>query len=150
MLKERILALDVGQVRIGIAVSDLLGITANGVETYTRKGDDLVDAQYICKVAASYAPVKLLFGLPRNMNGTYGPQAEKIRSFAAVVAEQFGGEIEFYDERLTTAAATRVLLEADMSRKKRKKVVDKMAAVLILQGYLDYTANQAARGQLDE
>ncbi len=150
MLKERILALDVGQVRIGIAVSDLLGITANGVETYTRKGDDLVDAQYICKVAASYAPVKLLFGLPRNMNGTYGPQAEKIRSFAAVVAEQFGGEIEFYDERLTTAAATRVLLEADMSRKKRKKVVDKMAAVLILQGYLDYTANQAARRQLDE
>ena len=150
MLRERILALDVGQVRIGIAVSDLLGITANGVETYTRKGDDLVDAQYICKVAASYAPVKLLFGLPRNMNGTYGPQAEKIRSFAAVVAEQFGGEIEFYDERLTTAAATRVLLEADMSRKKRKKVVDKMAAVLILQGYLDYTANQAARRQLDE
>ena len=150
MLKERILALDVGQVRIGIAVSDLLGITANGVETYTRKGDDLVDAQYICKVAASYAPVKLLFGLPRNMNGTYGPQAEKIRSFAAVVAEQFGGEIEFYDERLTTAAATRVLLEADMSRKKRKKEVDKMAAVLILQGYLDYTANQAARRQLDE
>ena len=110
MLKERILALDVGQVRIGIAVSDLLGITANGVETYTRKGDDQADAEYICKVAASYAPVRLLFGLPRNMNGTYGPQAEKIRAFAAVVAERFDGQIEFYDERLTTAAATRVLL----------------------------------------
>ena len=150
MLKERILALDVGQVRIGIAVSDLLGITANGVETYTRKGDDQADAEYICRVAASYAPVRLLFGLPRNMNGTYGPQAEKIRAFAAVVAERFDGQIEFYDERLTTAAATRVLLEADVSRKKRKKVVDKMAAVLILQGYLDYTANQAARRQNDE
>ena len=101
-------------------------------------------------MAASYAPVRLLFGLPRNMNGTYGPQAEKIRAFAAVVAERFNGQIEFYDERLTTAAATRVLLEADVSRKKRKKVVDKMAAVLILQGYLDYTANQAARRQNDE
>ena len=84
------------------------------------------------------------------MNGTYGPQAEKTRNFAQIVAEQFGGEIDFYDERLTTAAATRALLEADMSRQKRKKVVDKVAAVVILQGYMDYIANQAARRQRDE
>lgn len=150
MLQERIMAFDVGERRIGVAVSDLLGITANGLESYTRKGDDAEDARYLCSLARQYAPVKLVFGLPRNMNGTYGPQAEKTRNFAQIVAEQFGGEIDFYDERLTTAAATRALLEADMSRQKRKKVVDKVAAVVILQGYMDYIANQAARRQRDE
>ena len=138
MLQERIMAFDVGERRIGVAVSDLLGITANGLESYTRKGDDVEDARYLCSLARQYAPVKLVFGLPRNMNGTYGPQAEKTRNFAQI------------DERLTTAAATRALLEADMSRQKRKKVVDKVAAVVILQGYMDYIANQAARRQRDE
>lgn len=103
MLQERIMAFDVGERRIGVAVSDLLGITANGLESYTRKGDDVEDARYLCSLARQYAPVKLVFGLPRNMNGTYGPQAEKTRNFAQIVAEQFGGEIDFYDERLTTA-----------------------------------------------
>ena len=134
---RRAMALDVGSVRIGIAVSDPMRITANGLETYTRTGDDEADAQYIAGLAKKYAPVTLVFGLPRNLNGTYGPQAEKTRQFADTVAKYFDGDIEFFDERLTTAAAERVLLEADVSRKKRKGVIDKMAAVIILQGYLE-------------
>ena len=133
---ERILALDVGDKRIGLAVSDPLGITAQGLETYTRKGDDEADAAYIRSLAAQYAPVKLLFGLPRTMDGSYGFQAEKVKKFAEVVLAEWDGPHDFYDERLTTAAAERVLLDADVSRKKRRKVIDKLAAVVILQGYL--------------
>lgn len=132
----RAMALDVGSVRVGVAVSDPMRITANGLETYRRTGDDEADAKYLADLAKKYAPVTLVIGLPRNMNGTYGPQAEKTRDFAKVVAKYFPGEIVFFDERLTTAAAERVLLEADVSRKRRKEVVDKMAAVIILQGYL--------------
>jgi len=136
-MMERILALDVGDRRIGLAVSDALGITAQGLETYTRKGDDEADAAYIRSLAAQYAPVKLLFGLPRNMDGSYGFQAEKVRAFAEAVLKEWDGEHDFYDERLTTAAAERVLLDADVSRKKRRGVIDKLAAVVILQGYLE-------------
>lgn len=137
-MKDRILALDVGDKRIGIAVSDPLGITAQGLETYTRIGDDERDAAYIRNFAAKYKPVTLLVGMPRNMNGTYGPQAEKVRAFAEVISKDWEGSIEFYDERLTTASAERVLIQADMSRQKRRKVIDKVAAVVILQGYLDF------------
>lgn len=133
---ERVLALDVGDKRIGIAVSDPLGLIANGLETYTRKSEE-EDVDYICKMAEQYKPVRLLFGLPRNMNGTYGPQSEKVQAFAKQVGEKFLGEIEFEDERMTTIIAERVLIEANMSRKKRRTVVDKVAAVVILQGYLD-------------
>lgn len=133
---ERVLALDVGDKRIGIAVSDPLGMIANGLETYTRRSEE-EDVDHICQMAEQYKPVRLLFGLPRNMNGTYGPQSEKVQAFAAQVGEKFAGTIEFEDERMTTIIAERVLIEADMSRKKRRKVVDKVAAVVILQGYLD-------------
>lgn len=140
---SRAMALDVGSVRVGVAVSDPMRITANGVETYKRTGDDEADAKYLAALANKYAPVTLVFGLPRNMNGTYGPQAGKTREFAGIVAKYFDGEIDFYDERLSTAAAERVLLEADVSRKKRKTVIDKMAAVIILQGYLAYSNRRA-------
>ncbi len=143
MVQNRAMALDVGSHRIGVAVSDPMRITANGIETYKRTGDDEKDAVYLADLANKYAPLTLVFGLPRNMNGTYGPQAEKTREFAALVGKYFAGEIEFYDERLTTAAAERVLLEADVSRKKRKNVIDKMAAVIILQGYLEYSKSRA-------
>ncbi len=133
---QRILALDVGDKRIGVAVSDPLGISAQGLETYNRK-DDEADIKHIIELANSYKPVKLLFGMPRNMNGTYGPQSEKVRAFANAVTENWDGEHDFYDERLSTVAAERILIEADMSRQKRRKVIDKMAAVVILQGYLD-------------
>lgn len=135
---QRVLALDVGDRRIGLAVSDLLGVTAQGLETYTRCDDDLAaDVRHILQVAGQYRPVRLLFGMPRNMDGSYGQQAEKVRAFAAAVAAQWDGEYDFFDERLTTMSAERVLLEADVSRRRRKQVVDKLAAVIILQGYLD-------------
>lgn len=132
----RILALDVGDKRIGVAVSDALGITAQGLETYTRTGDIEKDVAYILKLAKGYEPVRLLFGMPRNMDGSYGFQAERVKEFANAVLNNFTGEHAFYDERLTTVSAERVLIEAEMSWQKRRKVVDKLAAVVILQGYL--------------
>lgn len=145
---QRVLALDVGDRRIGLAVSDLLGLTAQGVETYTRQEDDLAaDVRHILEVAGRYRPVRLLFGMPRNMNGSYGAQAEKVRAFAAAVTALWDGEYDFYDERLTTLSAQRVLLDADLSRKRRKQVVDKLAAVIILQAYLDSgAASRPPRG----
>ncbi len=134
---QRILALDVGDKRIGIAVSDPLGFTAQPIETYHRVGSLKKDVAYIIGVTKRYAPCKLLFGLPRNMDGSYGEQAEKVRRFAEAVLAEFEGEHDFYDERLTTMAARRVLLDADVSRNKQKKVIDKLAAVVILQSYMD-------------
>ncbi len=134
---QRILALDVGDKRIGVAVSDPLGYTAQGLETYTRKETLEQDVDYILNLAERYRPVRLLFGMPRNMDGSYGFQSEKVRAFADAVLQKWDGEHDFYDERLTTAAAERVLLDADVSRKKRRQVIDKMAAVVILQGYME-------------
>ena len=134
---KRVLALDVGDKRIGIAVSDPLGFTAQGLMTYNRGGDPVEDAAYIRGIAERYAPVKLLFGMPRNMDGSYGSAAEKVKSFSALVMEGLDVEYDFYDERLTTVKAEKVLYDARMDWKKRRKVVDKLAAVVILQGYLD-------------
>ena len=137
----RILAFDVGEKRIGAAVSDPLGITAQGIETYHRTDDTDRDVKYLLSLADGYRPVKLVFGMPRNMDGSYGMQAEATKAFADAVLEKWDGEHAFQDERLTTASARRVLLEADMRRDKRKKVIDKLAAVLILQSYLDAHGN---------
>lgn len=138
----RCLGLDVGQRRIGISVSDLLGLTAQGVETFTRTDDPEKDLEHIISVAQKYAPVRIVFGLPRNMNGSYGFQAESVRDFAKALLDRHFFEHDFTDERLTTVSAERVLLEADITRKKRKQVIDKMAAVLILQSYLDSGAHE--------
>lgn len=134
---KRILAFDIGDKRIGVAVSDPLGFTAQGLETYTRCGDEARDIAYLLDIAQRYKPVSLLFGMPRNMNGSYGAQSEKVRAFAEAMTANWDEQPIFYDERLTSAAAERTLLEADMSRAKRRKVIDKLAAVMILQGYLD-------------
>jgi len=133
---QRVLALDVGDKRIGLAVSDPLGITAQGLETYTRTGDLDKDTDYIIAKANGYRPVRLLFGMPRNMDGSYGFASEKVKDFAAAVLAKWDGEHAFYDERLTTVEAERVLCEAELNWKQRRKVVDKVAAVVILQGYL--------------
>ena len=138
---QRIVAFDVGEKRIGIAVSDALGWTAQGLETYARRNTE-ADIDYLLSVAARYAPCKLLFGMPRNMDGSYGPQADKTRRFADRLARSMEAagssyEIAFEDERLTTAQARNVLISADVSRKNRKAVIDKMAAALILQSYMD-------------
>ena len=140
MNNSRIMGLDIGDVRIGIALSDLLGITAQGQETYTRTGDDEADADYIVAFADMNDVSRIVCGLPKNMNGTIGEQAEKTRAFADLIASRTKADIVFVDERLTTVSANRVLLEADTSRKKRKKVVDKIAATIILQTYLDSAA----------
>ena len=134
---QRVLALDVGDKRIGLAVSDALGITAQGLETYVRTGDLEKDAAYVRAVAERYRPVRLLFGMPRNMDGSYGFQAENVRAFADAVLNGWEGEHAFYDERLSTVSAERVLFEAELNWQKRRKVVDKLAATIILQGYLD-------------
>jgi putative Holliday junction resolvase len=93
--------------------------------------------EYINKVLEQYKPVKIVVGLPKNMNGTLGQQSEKVKSFVSELKRYFSGEIVYWDERLTTLSAHRAMLEADLSRKKRKKRVDQVAAVLILQSYLD-------------
>ena len=137
----RILAFDVGEKRIGVAVSDPLGITAQGIETYHRTDDLEQDVAHLIKLANGYKPVKIVFGLPRNMDGSYGFQAQITREFADAVLAKWDGDHAFQDERLTTASARRVLIEADVSRDKRKQVIDKVAAVVILQGYLDAHGN---------
>ena len=137
----RIMAFDIGEKRIGIAVSDPLGITAQGIETYHRTDDLEQDVAYLVKLASGYRPVKLVFGLPRNMDGSYGFQAQITREFAEAVLAKWDGDHAFQDERLTTTSARRVLIEADVSRDKRKQVIDKVAAVVILQSYLDAHGN---------
>lgn len=134
---QRIMAFDIGERRVGVAVSDALGITAQGLETYVRGDDPDEDARYLLSLAKRYEPVKLVFGLPRNMDGSYGAQAAYTREFAERMLADWDGEHAYCDERLTSKSAERVLLEADVSRKKRKAVIDKLAAVVILQGYLE-------------
>lgn len=133
----RIIGLDVGDKRIGIALSDLLMITAQPVETYTRMQEEQSDIEYLVGLMEKNDVDKIVCGLPKNMNGTIGEQAEKVQAFAEKLKEASGKQLVYWDERLTTKSAHRTLLEADVSRKKRKKVVDKIAAVYILQGYMD-------------
>ena len=137
MFYKRIMGLDVGDKRIGISLSDPLRITAQGIESYNRQDTEEKDIAYIAEMAKKNDVEFIVCGLPKNMNGTIGPQAEKVMAFAERVSEASGLRIEYSDERLTTVLVERTLIEADMSRSKRRKVVDKLAAVTILQGYLD-------------
>ncbi|SFE27777.1 Holliday junction resolvase RuvX [Alteribacillus iranensis] len=134
----KILALDVGMKRIGVAVSDELGWTAQGLETIHVKGDSPLEAfGRINELMKEQSTDEIVIGLPKNMDGTIGPRGEQCQEFAAQLESELGATVHMYDERLTTQAAERTLIEADVSRKKRKKVVDKMAAVMILQGFLE-------------
>jgi putative Holliday junction resolvase len=135
----RIGGLDVGDRRIGVAVSDELGWTAQGLCVVTRTKLD-ADLEAVRKSLAEYTPTTIVVGLPKNMNGTLGPQAQKVMAFARALEEALAIPVELWDERLSTVGAERVLLEADLSRAKRRKVIDKAAAVFILQGYLDRLA----------
>lgn len=132
----RILGLDVGDRTIGVAISDPLGFTAQGITTIRRKSEES-DIEKLVEICKEYSVETIVSGLPKNMNGTIGEQAEKVQKFCATLSEHVDIEIKFWDERLTTMAAHRAMLEADMSRKKRKGLVDKIAATYILQGYLD-------------
>ena len=134
-LRPRVLCLDVGERRIGVAISDLLGLTAQGLETIDSKGVAR-DIERVVQLAESYQVAAIVCGLPKNMNGTEGFQAQRVREFAGHL-EARGYQIIYQDERLTTASARNVLIEANVSRQKRKQVIDKMAAGYILQGFLD-------------
>lgn len=134
----RIMGLDVGSKTVGVAVSDALGWTAQGIETVKideTNGDFGIDR--IAELVKEYAITEFVVGYPKNMNNTVGPRGEASENYKKLLEETFSLPVKLWDERLTTMAAERMLIEADVSRKKRKQVIDKMAAVMILQGYLD-------------
>jgi len=136
---RRILALDLGEKRIGLAVSDPERVLASGRGVYQRRNlDD--DLEYLKRLIAEEGIGELVLGLPQNMDGSLGPQAERALEFQRSLEERLNLPVQLFDERLTTAEAERVLLEADLSRRRRRLVRDELAAVLILQGYLDYRA----------
>lgn len=132
----RIMALDVGSRTIGIACSDALLMTAQGIETIRRTSLEN-DFNRLRELISEYEVHELVVGMPKNMNGTKGERAEKTEEFVEKMKAVIDLPVTFWDERLSTVMAERQLIAADVSRKKRKGVIDKMAAVVILQGYLD-------------
>jgi putative holliday junction resolvase len=141
-LKHRILGLDVGARRIGIAVSDGLGITAQGLETLERRNKRW-DFEYLRRVIREYEVKEIVVGLPLRMSGNEGTQSEKMRAFADDLAQKFRIPVHLWDERLTSAEANRFLRETELSIEKRGKAVDRMAAVLILQGWMESRSSSA-------
>ncbi|MDM5330910.1 Holliday junction resolvase RuvX [Neobacillus sp. CF12] len=134
----RIMGLDVGSKTVGIAISDELGWTAQGLKTLKIDEErNKFGFDEIGQLIKEYGITDVVIGLPKNMNGSIGPRGEASQRYAEQLEKLFSVSTILWDERLTTMAAERVLLEADVSRKKRKKVIDKMAAMMILQGYLD-------------
>jgi len=132
----KLLGIDYGDVRIGLAVSDDLGWTAQGALVLKRSAPEK-DLERIGQFIRERGVERIVLGWPRNMNGTSGPRAQLSEQFAEQLRARFALPVELWDERLSTMAAERVLLEADVSRKKRKQVVDQMAAAIILQNYMD-------------
>ena len=133
----RTMSLDLGSRTIGVAVSDLTGLIANGVETIRRTSPER-DFVRIGELVTQWEVEEIVLGYPKNMNGTIGERAELTKAFAEELRSRFPDvTVVLWDERLSTVAAERVLIEADLQRKKRRKVIDMMAAVVILQNYLD-------------
>ena len=138
------MGLDVGSKTVGIAVSDPFGWTAQGVEIIRIDEEQgKFGFERLGELAKEYQVTKFVVGLPKNMNNSIGPRAEASMAYAEKIKELFDLPVDFQDERLTTVQAERMLVEqADVSRSKRKKVIDKLAAVMILQNYLDRTGNK--------
>lgn len=135
------MGLDYGDKTIGVAVSDAFGWTAQGIEVIRRrKPED--DMERLRQLASEYEVTGIVVGLPKNMNNTIGPRGEMCIAFSDTLREQLQLPVSMWDERLTTVSAQRTLIEADVSRNKRKQVVDKMAAAIILQNYLDYQSKR--------
>ena len=132
----RKMALDYGEVRIGVAFSDLLNIIANGYETYTRRDLD-ADLNYLTQLAREHEVDEIVMGLPINMDGTEGERVQATRAFGEKLQKVSGLKISYIDERLTSVSAERLLISADVRRENRKKVIDKISATIILQNYLD-------------
>ena len=145
-MKERWMGLDYGTKTVGVAVSDVLGITAQGVETVTRKSNKKL-RQTLARIEAlieEYEVSKVVLGLPKNMNNTLGERVEKTLAFKEMLERRTNLPVVMWDERLTTNAAEQILIESGVRRENRKSVIDKIAAVLILQGYLDLQAQGKA------
>ena len=140
MLDGIIMGLDVGDKTIGVAVSDLMGLTAQGVKTVKRVGKKK-DIEALKEIIKERQVNKIVSGLPKNMNGTLGPQGEKVIKFCELLEQETGIKIEYWDERLSTVAAERTLIQGNVRRENRKGVIDMVAAVIILQGYLDRQRN---------
>jgi putative holliday junction resolvase len=141
----RILAIDYGTVRIGLALSDPSGFLAQSLDVLKRRSDD--DAiMRIAEIAREREASEMVVGLPLNMNGSEGEKADICRAFAAKLEERTGLPVHLFDERLTTVAAQRTLIEQDVRRSKRKQVVDAVAATVLLQTYLDF-CNRDSRKQ---
>ncbi|MBD7943789.1 MULTISPECIES: Holliday junction resolvase RuvX [Psychrobacillus] len=134
----RIMGLDVGSRTVGVAISDALGWTAQGIETI-KINEDVQEfgIERIDELVKQHQVSEFVVGFPKNMNNSIGPRAEASEQFAKLLTDKYNFPVTLWDERLTTMAAERMLIDADVSRKKRKQVIDKMAAVMILQGYLD-------------
>lgn len=130
------MGLDLGTKTIGVAVSDGLGLTAQGVTT-VRRTSLKADLAALATVVSEHEVTHVVLGLPLNMDGSEGPRAEASRKFADTLTQSLGVTVELWDERLSTVAATRTLLEADVSRARRREVIDQVAAQFILQGWLD-------------
>ena len=128
--------MDIGDVRIGVAISDPLGISTNGIETHRSAGRER-DVAYFAEMAKIRGCERIVLGLPLNMDGTEGDRAALVREFGAALAESSGLPIDYEDERLTTVEAEEMLIEAGLSREERKKVIDKVAAEIILRSYLN-------------
>ena len=140
----RILGLDYGSKTVGVAVSDPLGFTAQGVELIRRKSENKMRQTLarIEELIAQYQVEEIVLGLPKNMNNTLGDRAEKSLELKETLERRTGLPVVMWDERLTTVSANRVLMETGVRRENRKEHVDEIAAVFILQGYLDYLANK--------
>ncbi len=141
----RILGIDMGEKRIGLALSDPLGYTAQGLKTIQIKNPEEI-CDRLMDVIKEKKVELLLFGLPRNMNGTLGPQAKKVQEYAQKLKSLSQLPVDFEDERLSTVSAEQVLLMADQSRAKRKKAIDRLSAVIILQSYLDRKSTEKNKG----
>lgn len=137
----RTMSLDLGEVRIGIAVSDIMNVIANGYETYTRQNIQK-DVEHVVNIVKEKGVGTIVLGLPINMDGTKGERVEKTYAFAEELKKVTDCKIDYMDERLTTVTAERVLIDGNVRRDKRKQVIDKLAATIILQSYLDMKSKE--------
>ena len=145
MMNQRIIGLDYGSKTVGVAVSDPLGFTAQGLETITRKDENKLRKTYarIEALIREYEAEKIVLGYPKNMNDTEGERVQKTLAFKEALERRTGLEVVLWDERMSTVASERVLMEGNVRREDRKTYIDKMAAAFILQGYLDYQSFSA-------
>lgn len=142
-MSDRILGLDFGSKTVGVAISDPLGFTAQGLEIIRRDRESKIRQTLarIEEIIEEYEVKSIVLGLPKNMDGTEGERVQKTRAFAEDIERRTGIEVQFWDERLTTVAADKIMMETGIRRENRKEYVDEIAAMLILQGYLDSKRN---------